>query len=144
MATDGVTIGGVFARFLAALVLVYATYNPEGYSFYHWALLPLARGEGISSFNAGKFILFVLLIAGWVVFVQAARRSIGLVGALLIGALSVGVIWFLTERHLVNAGSTRVISHLALVIISLVLAIGMSWSHMQRRLTGQVDTDELN
>lgn len=32
MQKQGVTCFGVFVRFLMALVLVYATYNPEGWS----------------------------------------------------------------------------------------------------------------
>lgn len=32
---------GLLFRFLAALLLVYATYNPEGYSFFHWAVEPV-------------------------------------------------------------------------------------------------------
>jgi len=31
-----------------------------------------------------------------------------------------------------------------LVIVSLLLAIGMSWSHIRRRLTGQVDIDDVD
>ena len=30
-----------------------------------------------------------------------------------------------------------------LAVLSLILAVGMSWSHIRRRLTGQVDVDEL-
>jgi Family of unknown function (DUF6524) len=29
-----------------------------------------------------------------------------------------------------------------LVILSLILAVGMSWSHIRRRMSGQVDVDE--
>jgi hypothetical protein len=32
---------GIPGRFLMAVALVAATYNPAGYSFFHWALLPL-------------------------------------------------------------------------------------------------------
>ncbi len=37
MQKQGVTWFGVFVRFVMALVLVYATYNPEGWSYFHWA-----------------------------------------------------------------------------------------------------------
>ena len=33
---------------------------------------------------------------------------------------------------------------LAVIAVALVLAVGMSWSHVSRRLTGQLDTDEVN
>jgi hypothetical protein len=32
---------------------------------------------------------------------------------------------------------------IVLVGLSLLLAVGMSWSHIRRRLTGQVDVDEV-
>ena len=28
-------------------------------------------------------------------------------------------------------------------VLSLILAVGLSWSHIRRRLTGQVDVDDL-
>ena len=35
---------GALLRFAAALILVYATFNPEGVSYYHWAIQPFVRG----------------------------------------------------------------------------------------------------
>jgi hypothetical protein len=35
------------------------------------------------------------------------------------------------------------IAHIALVAVGLVLGVGMSWSLLSRRLTGQVDTDQV-
>jgi hypothetical protein len=32
---------GFFVRFVAAIIIVFSTYNPEGYSFYHWALVDI-------------------------------------------------------------------------------------------------------
>ncbi len=32
---------------------------------------------------------------------------------------------------------------LSLVVLAVLLGIGLSWSHVRRRLTGQVDVDEL-
>ena len=37
MAKNDLSWLGFFIRLLFALVLVYTTYNPSGYSFYHWA-----------------------------------------------------------------------------------------------------------
>ncbi|MCI0697027.1 DUF6524 family protein [candidate division KSB1 bacterium] len=30
-----------------------------------------------------------------------------------------------------------------MIIFALVLAMGMSWSHLTRRLSGQIDTDQI-
>lgn len=48
------------------------------------------------------------------------------------------MIWLLISSGIVTANSGRGIARVA---ISLVLAVGMSWSHMSRRITGQSDTD---
>jgi hypothetical protein len=39
--------------------------------------------------------------------------------------------------------SSKAIAHLILIAVVLVLAIGLSWSTVSRKLTGQVDTDNV-
>lgn len=137
--TDRFSWSGFLLRLLAALVLVFATYNAEGISYYHWALAPLASDAG--TFNAVKFLAGIVLLVAWVVFVQAARRSIGAVGAVLVTAVCAGVIWLLIDWRVVSASSSRGITRVVLFAVSIVLAVGMSWSHVSRRITGQSDTD---
>ncbi|MCC6772153.1 MAG: hypothetical protein IT360_13255 [Gemmatimonadaceae bacterium] len=139
MASDSVSWGGVALRIVAAGVLVFATFNPEGQSYYHWAIAPLLRDAG--SFGATKFLAGAVLVAGWVVYLQATRRSIGWMGALLVATITGGVIWLLIERGMVTASSGRGMAHVALIALSVVLGVGMSWSHFSRRLSGQADTD---
>ena len=132
---------GALLRFVGALILVYATFNPEGVSYYHWALQPLVRGT--IGFTALKAVAGVVLLIGWLVFVQAARRSLGLKGVLLTLALFAAIVWLLAEWRVLSLGTTRAAGHVVLVVIALLLAVGMSWSHVTRRLSGQVDTDEV-
>lgn len=139
MASNDISLGGVALRVLLAALLVFATFNPEGYSFYHWAIAPVIRGEG--SFDPLKFLAGVVLLAGWVIFLQATRRSIGPMGALLVAAITGGVIWLLIDRRVVTATSGRGIAHVVLIALALVLGVGMSWSHFSRRISGQSDTD---
>jgi hypothetical protein len=140
---EGSGWGGLPVRILAALVLVHATYNPEGFSFYHWAIEPLVSGTRTAGPAAIKFLVGVVLLAGWVVFLQATRRSIGIAGSALVIALAAGVIWLLLTWNVFTARSARSVQHIVLVILSLVLAVGMSWSHINRRMSGQLDTDEV-
>lgn len=140
---NGMTWGGVLGRFLSALVLVHATYNPERLSYYHWAIAPVIRGEGLGGQGALKLIAGVVLIIAWVVFLQATRRSLGIGGALLVTALGGGIIWLLIQLHLLSPTSLKAITHLVLVVLSVVLAVGMSWSIVSRRLSGQMDTDDV-
>jgi hypothetical protein len=144
MAKAGIGPAGLFLRVLGAILLVYATFNPTGHSFYHWALAPLVgMGSASSGSAALKFLVGVLLLIGWVVVLQATRRSIGLTGAVLALALCGGLIWLLVEQHVVSPTGSAAIAHIVLLAVGLVLGVGMSWSLLSRRLTGQVDTDQV-
>lgn len=133
---------GIAARLLAALVLVFGTYNPEGYSFYHWAIAPL-WGQNASTGPASvKVLLGVLLLAGWGVFLTATRRSIGIGGAALVIAISGALVWMLLDFGIVSAGSARGISYVVLLCLAVLLAVGMSWSHVSKAMSGQVDMDQ--
>jgi len=138
---------GILGRFLMAVVLVAATYNPEGYSFFHWALLPLYKSPPtdltFGALNPLKILAGIALFAGWIVFLQATKRSLGGKGVFLTVALFGGVIWVLIDQEIFSPRGTKAISYLVLIVVALVLATGMSWSHMTRRLSGQVDTDEM-
>ncbi len=136
---------GVLARFAAALVLVYATFNPEGYSYAHWALLPLVDTPGsfLGTLGPLKVLAGIVLVIGWVVFLQATRRSLGLKGVLLVAAVFASLVWLLVEWKLFTPSSPRAVSHIVLVVVSAILAAGMSWSLVSGKLTGQIDTDEV-
>jgi hypothetical protein len=54
-----------------------------------------------------------------------------------------GIIWVLIYWNVFTPRGTRAISHIILIVLVLVLAMGMSWSHVTRRLTGQIDTDQI-
>jgi hypothetical protein len=56
----------------------------------------------------------------------------------------VALIWLLVDLGWISVESTGVITWLTLIVISLILAFGLSWSHIRRRLTGQVDVDDMD
>ena len=62
-------------------------------------------------------------------------------GAALGAAICGGVIGRLISSGISTANSGRGIARAVLIGPSLVLAVGMSWSHISRRMTGQADTD---
>lgn len=144
MGPQGFSWTGIFGRFAAALVLVYGTFNPEGYSFFHWAINPMVRGqmEVAGQQLPVKLLAALLLVAVWIFFLKATRRSIGWMGALLMVGILGALVWALIDWHVLNPTSSRAIAHVVLVALALVLTIGMSWSHVTRKVTGQVDTDE--
>jgi hypothetical protein len=139
---EGLSARGVLGRFLAALLLVYATWNPEGWSYFHWITHRPAPGSASwLETPALKLVVGVLLAIGWVIFLTAARRSLGAIGIVLTAALCGGLVWLLVSWEVVSASSVRGLSHIALLVISIILAVGLSWSHLSRRITGQVDAD---
>ena len=145
MSDGGIKWLGVLLRFLGAALLVHLTYNPQGWSFFHWAVEPALqrpRPDGYPS--AAMFLSGVLLCIGWAVFVQATRRSLGIKGALLVVALGVGMVWLLVDLGVISTEGSVAVTHIALAVLSLLLGVGLSWSLVSRRLTGQVDIDESN
>lgn len=147
MGSGGFSWSGLVFRLVAALVLVYATYNPEGVSYFHWVFSRAPGESGLGSYLHGftplKALAGIGLVALWVVFLQAARRSLGVGGAVLVLALFACVIWAMIYYGAMSPTSSRAIAHLVLIAVSLVLAIGMSWSHVSRKMSGQMDTDNV-
>ena len=135
MADKGFTGQSFLWRLLFALLLVGATYNPEGYSYYHWAVADL------STFRPEQAVVGVLLLIGWVIYLRATLRSLGLLGLSLVLALCASLVWLLTSWGWISPDSPRAITYVSLVIVALVLATGMSWSHIRRRISGQADVD---
>lgn len=127
---------GFLARWVFALVLVIATYNPTPYSFVSWAL-----GDS-AEFGPAVALAGLALLICWLIFLRATLRSLGLLGIGLGAALFACVIWLFVDLGWLNMESTDVLTWIALVLISLILAVGISWSHVRRRLTGQFDVDD--
>jgi len=138
MADDRVGWRGMLLRVLAALALVFLTYNPTGHSYYHWALMDLA------GFSALESLAGALLLAGWVFCLRAAISSLGWLGVMLLLLILGALVWLLVEQKILDPSQPGVPSWIALVLLALVLGIGMSWSLVQRRLTGQVDVDAVD
>jgi hypothetical protein len=122
-------------RFLIALFLVMITYNPSIYSWVHWlnsdAALVYKVGSGI------------LLLIGWVMYLRATWMSLGIFGTILAAAFFGVMIWLLIEWGMFSLDNTSVVVWVVEFVLIGVLAVGMSWSHIRRKVSGQYDTDEL-
>jgi hypothetical protein len=138
MANDRVGWPGIVLRVLAAVVLVLLTYNPAGHSYYHWAL------THPESFSALEALVGALLLALWVFYLRAALSSLGLTGVVLLLLILGALVWLLIEQNVLDPSQPGMASWIGLVLLALVLGIGMSWSLVRRRLTGQVDVDEID
>ena len=130
-------IGSFFARWLFAALLVFGTYNPTDYSYLSWLL---AEETELGPIVA---LVGVVLLIAWIVFLRATFLSLGWLGICLGAALFGCVLWLLVDVGLLSPDSTNSITWLVLLVLSLILATGMSWSHIRRRLTGQFDVDDI-
>jgi len=128
---------GIGVRFLVALLLVFATYNPEGYSYIDWLSMKEAGPLAL------KALVGVILVIGWTIYLRATLRSLGGFGMLLVIALMATLLWLLITWKVIPYDSIRATTYMVEVVISALLAVGMVWSHIRRRLTGQVDVDEI-
>jgi len=134
----GFGIGGFFLRLILALVVVFATYNPEGTSYYHWVY------EDLANFTALKAFIGVILLIGWIILLRATFGSLGFIGVILAIAFFGLAIWLIIDVMGLSTDNQRVITYIIGIMIACVLSIGVSWSHVRRRLTGQIDTDTVD
>ena len=68
--------------------------------------------------------------------------TLGLLGIVLGGALFACLIWWLIDIEVLSLDSPSELTWIILLVLSLILAAGMSWSHIRRRLTGPGDVDD--
>jgi len=128
----------VLLRFLAPLALVLITYNPSGYSFYTWFTDALTAG----SVGGLHFLALVVLLIGWSILLVATWRALDTFGVILTCALLAAIVWVLIDWGLLRAGSASAITWIVLVCLAGVLAVGLSWAHVWRRMTGQYTVEE--
>lgn len=129
---------GFLARWLTAFTLIAATYNPTDFSYVAWvdrnwsSQMPLA-------------VLFgLLLFLGYVIYLRATLRSIGTFGMLMVMAIFAALIWVLVDFRLIRLDNPGFNTWLAVIALSLVLGIGLSWSLVRRKLSGQADVDDVD
>lgn len=126
---------GVLVRMVAALIVVIGTWNPTGYSFYHWVI-----GSGATSLPVKAFC-GALLLAAWVMCLRTASASLGTIGFILCALVLGTLVWVLTSYGIVEDDRPTFVAWASLVVLGLILGIGLSWSLMRARATGQVDVD---
>lgn len=128
-------MSSIVPRVAFAVALVLLTWNPSDWSYVDWAL------RDRSAFDAVKAFFGVLLFGGWVFCVRSAWVSLGAVGLVLVGALLATVVWMLVQFGVVEPGSTKTLLWIVLVAVGVVLGVGLSWSKVRQRATGQVEAD---
>ena len=129
---------GFFLRWLVAFILLSATFNPTRVNYATWVSsnydqqLPLA------------VLLGLLLLVGYIIYLRATLRSIGAFGMFLVMAIFAALLWVLYDYGLLDIDNQTMNTWLGLFAMSVVLGVGLSWSLIRRRLSGQVDIDDID
>jgi hypothetical protein len=134
----GITLGGIAARFAFAFALVSLTWNPSPVNFYRWAVNQWD--------DMAPIVLFVALALsiGWAVYLRATARSLGTLGLILAVGLAGTILWIIIFYGLIDPTNGRTLAWVMLTLFAAILAVGMSWSHLRRRWSGQADVDDVD
>lgn len=131
------TTTGAFLRFLFALLLVLLTYNPSGTSYAHWVYQNLDMGSPY------QVISGLALLIGWGIYLKATMNSLGFIGIVASVAVLGCLLWLLIYWGWLGLENGTALTWIIEVLLAMLLTIGMCWSHITRRLSGQLDVDEV-
>ncbi len=129
---------GFLARWFVAFLLLALTFNPTDLNFVRWSQtawdtqMPLVVLAGL------------VLLAGYIIYLRATFRSIGVPGMVLVAAIFAALVWVLIDWGILGLENRSLNVWLGLLALSLILGIGLSWSIVRRRLTGQTDVDDID
>lgn len=129
---------GILLRWLGAFLLLAAIFNPTWWNYVIWARQSWADQMPLIVFSG----LILAVVA--MVYLVATMRSIGLLGALVIAAIFGAGLWVLTDWGLLALGNSALNTWLGILALSLILGVGMSWSILRQRLSGQASVDEVD
>ncbi|QQA41855.1 DUF6524 family protein [Pelagovum pacificum] len=129
---------GFLVRWLFALILLAATYNPTQYNYVRFSMANWDSNTSI------VVLLGLLLLVGFIIYVRATLRSIGLAGMILILALVAAIVWVAYDQGWVSLQNPSANTWLGLFAMSLVLGVGLSWSIIRKKLSGQIDMDDVD
>ncbi|MEO5620810.1 MAG: DUF6524 family protein [Cypionkella sp.] len=124
-------------RWLGAFVLLALTYNPTEWNFTRWA------EANWSSQMPLTLLMGLLLAVGYLVYIGATLRSIGAFGILLVAAIVGALVWVLIDYGVLTLQNPQLNLWLGIFALSVVLGIGLSWSILRQKLSGQATVDEV-
>ena len=128
---------GIILRWLGAFVLLSATYNPTQINFTRWAEANWQTQMPLT------ILLGLLLGVGYMIYIGATLRSIGAFGIILVAAIVAALVWVLIDYQILTLQNPQLNLWLGIFALSVVLGIGLSWSIIRQRLSGQATVDEV-
>lgn len=129
---------GILLRWLGAFLLLAAIFNPTRWNYVTWARESWGQQTPLIVFSG------LILAVAAMVYLVATMRSIGLLGALVILAIFAAGLWVLTDWGLLGLENSALNIWLGILALSLILGVGMSWSILRQKISGQQTTDEVD
>jgi len=134
---DRFSLLGFALRIALALALVFLTFNPSGYSYFHWV-----RGN-FPGLTPGQAVLGIVLLILWIFLWRSMMQAVGSLGLALMAALTAALVWLFASWGWLDVANATVMTWVALAALGIILGIGMSWAIIRRELTGQASVDEI-
>lgn len=116
---------------LFTLVLVYATWNPTGYSMTEYVMWSDGR-------RAVRFFVAVVLLAVYAFYLHETFLTFNYKGAIIFVLFVAGVLWLAVDFGVLSAASTGAWRWLAPGIFALLLTVGLQGNRIYRNATGRV------
>ena len=89
--------------------------------------------------DAMRGLAGVVLIIGWTIYIRATIHSLGVLGLILAVSFFGTLVWVIVDWGWIPTNNIRLLTYIVLVLASAVLATGISWSFIRRKLSGQYD-----
>lgn len=124
-------------RWALGQLIVLGAYNPFSMSYFHWVV----DDEGQLSL---KVLVGVGLVVLHVIAILATIRSLGLIGVGLLTAFFASAAWVLIDGRLLDIEDPRIFQLTLLLIGGTIYGVGLSWSHLRNRISGQVDSRDVS
>jgi hypothetical protein len=128
---------GIIVRWLMSMFVVFAIFNPSGYSYVHWVLRDADQPWSL------KVLAGLLLGSLVTTFLLATVRALGLRGIIAASGLLAAATWAMIDLGLFRDLSHSAYLTIVLTLIASILALGLSWSNLSLRVTGQVDSNDV-
>ena len=118
----------------AAFLLVFLTFNPTGFSFFH-----KAAAATWSPIPWGVVLVGLLIVAAWVFLGHTAYRVLGKWGTSITVLIFGAIVGFLYQRGWISA-SAKAGAWISMIVIWAFFTIALTFNFFKRVLTGAVPT----
>lgn len=127
----------ILVRWLFIAGVVFAIYNPTGRSYVHW----LVEAEAPRSV---KLFVGCFLLTAMIVFMASTHRSLGRIGLVVLGVFLLTIAGALLQTGIVDYGNRIALTVGFQLLLVSGLTVGLCWSAIRARLSGQVDSDDVS